>query len=121
MNKMAKLTIVAATVSALLLAAAASAQSPPAPPTQAPEFTDAPSSFVPYTIDQQTHTALLNWLQDQPYRFASPLITQLQKMEQHAQQTAAEQRLKASEHPAQENCNPIGVGNPCNQPQPAKK
>ena len=43
------------------------------------------SSFVPYTIDEKNHQALLNYLGEQPAKFSMPLINSLNQLEMAAQ------------------------------------
>lgn len=44
---------------------------------------DAPP-FVPYTVDQQSHVAMMNFLQDVPARYALPLMQTLSGLQQKA-------------------------------------
>lgn len=42
--------------------------------------------FAPYTISEQEHQAILNYLGDVPSKYSNPLISGLMQMEQKAQQ-----------------------------------
>ena len=47
------------------------------------------TSFVPYTIDEKNHQALLNYLGEQPAKFSMPLINSLNQLEFAAQSKKA--------------------------------
>ena len=64
-------------------------------------------NFTPYTVNAQEHQAILNYLGEQPAKFAVPLINQFNQMEQQAQTTAAEAAKKKAAEGAKKETNPI--------------
>lgn len=57
----------------VVLVAPALAQQPSPPPP-----------FAPYTVNQEDHTRIMNYLGEQPAKIAIPLIQTLQALEQRA-------------------------------------
>ncbi len=50
----------------------------------------APSGFAPYTVTFDQHQALIQYLMQQPYAFAEPVVRRLTELEGEAQHAAAQ-------------------------------
>lgn len=49
-----------------------------------PAFAQQPPPFIPYTINQEAHTKIMNFLGEQPAKIAIPLIQVLGEIQQQA-------------------------------------
>lgn len=57
------------------------------------------AAFEPYTVSEQQHQAIVNYLGDIPAKYANPLLSTLAQMEQAAQQKKTEELKKPKDTP----------------------
>ncbi len=56
-----------------------------------------PPTFVPYQVDQQSHVAMMNFLQEVPAKYAIPIMQKLTELSHKAAEAKASEQKPANQ------------------------